>query len=220
MDFDRAQQEVENLYGHSVEIAKKIKFDAGKLETSWVKNCAAVGLSSSFIEPLEASSIGCSIQQAFLLCDLLVAYRPDSKYTENHFNRRCDELLTNILDFVALHYVTKRNDTDFWKSVKELPKPDSLQEKLESFKYRMPIKADFMNRNLMFKESNWIMVMHGLDLIPRELAQVELDFQPDHMIETMKMNIDNILGKNDMRPEDFVSHRAALQWLIDNPEQM
>jgi hypothetical protein len=84
----------------------------------------------------------------------------------------------------------------------------------------MPIKADFMNRNLMFKESNWIMVMHGLDLIPRELAQVELDFQPDHMIETMKMNIDNILGKNDMRPEDFVSHRAALQWLIDNPEQM
>jgi len=220
MDFDRAQQEVEKLYGHSVEIAKKIKFDAGKLEKSWVKNCAAVGLSSSFIEPLEASSIGCSIQQAFLLCDLLVAYRPDFKTPENHFNRRCDELLTNILDFVALHYVTKRDDTDFWKSVKHLPRPDSLEEKLESFKYRMPIKADFMNRNLMFKESNWIMVMHGLGLIPQAVAQAELDFQPDHMIETMKMNIDNILGKNDMRPEDFVSHRAALQWLIDNPEQM
>jgi len=220
MDFEQAQREVETLYGHPVEVAKKIKFEAGKLEKFWVKNCAAVGLSSSFVEPLEASSIGSSIQQGFLLCDLLSAYRPESTYCEKEFNTRSNTLISNILDFVALHYVTKRNDTDFWKSVKTLPRPDSLEEKLEAFKHRMPNKSDFMNRNVMFKESNWIMIMHGLGLIPKEVAQSELAFQPDHMMETMKLNIDNILGKHDMKPEDFVSHRAALQWLIDNPDQV
>ncbi len=40
-----------------------IKIDAGRLRDAWIGNCVAVGLSSSFLEPLEATSIHGTIVQ-------------------------------------------------------------------------------------------------------------------------------------------------------------
>ena len=214
LTFDQAQQEVEQLYGHSIDIGKKIKFDAGRLEKFWHKNCAAIGLSSSFIEPLEASSIGSSIQQARIFSTLLSSYVPNTEYAERIFNNESVELIENILDFVALHYMVKRNDTDFWKSTKDLEQPDGLKEKLEIFKHKFPGKSDFPNKRVMFKEANWIVVMHGLGLISPAIAQTELDMQPAHIQNSIKYNV------NFSSPQDeFISHRQALNWLIENPEQ-
>jgi hypothetical protein len=72
----------------------------------------------------------------------------------------------------------------------------------------------------MFKEANWILVMHGLGLIPKAVAEHELTVQPAHLIESMKYNIANMIGTNDTSVTKYVDHRAALQWLIDNPEQI
>jgi tryptophan halogenase len=217
-DFDKAQEEVEALYGHSVNIAKKIKFDAGRLDKSWVNNVAAIGLSSSFIEPLEASSIGSSIQQAFLFSDLLASYSPTTKYSENTFNLECEHLLENILDFVALHYKVKRNDTEFWKQVKDIPTPPGLEEKLEIFKSKMPTSGDFVNRRVMFKEANWIMVMHGQGLISRETAYRDVERLPPHIRESVSFNINNIVASSET--DKLFTHRHAIQWLIDNPETL
>lgn len=218
INFDQAVEEVEKLYGHPISVRKKIQFDAGCLEKFWDKNCVAIGLSSSFVEPLEASSIGCSIQQAFKLNHLLPSYLPkvNTERVINEFNQDSAELLENILDYIALHYVTKRNDTEFWKFVKTLPKPPGLEEKLELYKHKIPGKSEFSNRRLMFKEANWILVMHGLGLISKEVAQKDVDMQARHLIESIPYN----LPKEDIESGNFVSHRHALQWLIDNPEQV
>lgn len=218
MDFDKAKEEVEKLYGYEIQVAKKIKFDAGMLEKSWMKNCVAIGLSSSFVEPLEASAIGASIQQSFLLSTILPSYVPGTKYAEEAFNSRNRMMVENILDFVALHYVSKRSDTEFWKGIKDLPRTDSLNEKLEIFKHKFPSKGDFLNRQLMFREANWIMVMHGLGLISKEVAQREVDMQPKHILDNIDYNIGHITGV-DSSKEDYVDHRAALQWMMENPEQ-
>jgi tryptophan halogenase len=217
MDFDKAQQEVELLYGHKVEVAKQISFEAGCVDRCWIKNCAGIGLSTGFVEPLEASSIGFAIQQAFLLSTALSSYVPNIDYSSRIYNRECNELMENILDFVALHYLVKRDDTEFWKSVQSLPRTDSLNEKLEIFKHSFPGKGDFENRRVMFKEANWILVMHGLGLIPKDVAKNEISIQPDHLIESMKYNIVNIVN-NDQ--DEFVNHRAALKWLLENPENI
>lgn len=219
LDFDKAQEEVEELYGHPVEIGKKIKFDAGHLDRSWIKNCVAIGLSSSFVEPLEASAIGTAIQQAFIFATAVSSYVPGIEYAERTFNKETKEIVENILDFVALHYVTDRADTDFWRHVQTLPKTDSLAEKLEIFKHKFPGKGDFENRRVLFKESNWILVMHGLGLIPKHVAQRDVDIQPAHIRDSISYNLENIVGKADLSDSKFVSHREALQWLIDNPEQ-
>ena len=220
MDFDRAKEEVEKLYGYEVNVAKQIKFDAGHLDRSWINNCVAIGLSSSFVEPLEASAIGATIQQAFFFSTAVASYVPGVKYAENTFNKENKELIENILDFVALHYVVKRDDTEFWKFAKTLPKTDSLQEKLEVFKHKVPGKSDFENRRVMFKEANWILVMHGLGLIPKEVAQRDVDIQADHLKDAIKYNIQNLIGPVEPEMEKYISHRDALQWLMDNPEQM
>jgi tryptophan halogenase len=220
MDFDQAQQEVEKLYGHEINVAKKIKFDAGHLDKGWIKNCVAIGLSSSFVEPLEATAIGSAIQQAFMFSTAVSSYLPGVDYAERTYNQENTELIENILDFVALHYITRRNDTEFWKSTHTLPKTDSLAEKLEIFKHKFPGKGDFENRRVMFKEANWILVMHGLGLIPKSVAQRDVDIQPDHIVDSIKYNIHNITGAADDDQDKYISHRAALQWLIDNPEQL
>lgn len=217
INFEQAVQEVEELYGHSITVGKQIKFDAGKLAQCWSKNCAAIGLSSSFVEPLEASSIGCSIQQAFALTNLIASYVPGNTYAERTYNAECNELLENIIDFVALHYRVKRNDTPFWQSVQNLPLTSSLEEKLEIFKHKFPSKSDFDNRRLMFKEANWILIMHGLGILSKDVAQRDVDIQPAHIRDAVAYNIENIMGPPIVDSE-LVSHRAALQWLLDNPE--
>lgn len=216
INFDQAQTEVERLYGSPIQVAKKIKFDAGMLEKSWVKNCVAIGLSSSFVEPLEASSIGTSIQQAFLLGRLINSYVPFSNYCENIFNQNSKELVENIFDFVQLHYVTRRRDTEFWRSTEELIMTPGLEEKLDLYNYKMPSISDFSNRQVLFKEANWILVMHGLGLIKKEVAIKDLAEQPDHIIDNLTHNLYRVI--NLPEGEQLVDHRTALQWLIDNPE--
>ena len=66
---DEAQREVEEMLGEGIDVRKEISFDPGAVKNPWIKNCVAIGLSASFVEPLEATSIGTSIQQSFLLTD-------------------------------------------------------------------------------------------------------------------------------------------------------
>jgi hypothetical protein len=68
----------------------------------------------------------------------------------------------------------------------------------------------------MFKEANWILVMHGLGLINKEVAQKDVDLQAKHLLESIRYN----LPKDDITSNEFVDHRQALQWLMDNPEQI
>lgn len=54
---EQAQEEIESVLGHSITPIRFLKFETGRLEKLWYKNCLAVGLSAAFAEPLEATSI-------------------------------------------------------------------------------------------------------------------------------------------------------------------
>jgi len=208
LDFEGAQKEVEELYGHPIEVAKKIKFEAGCLAKSWHKNCAAIGLSSSFIEPLEASSIGTSIQQAFVLAESLQMYVPGNDIAEKRFNRNSNDIWENIVNFVALHYKVKRDDTDFWKHVKTLPTPPGLEKLLEAWKYKMPTDIDFENRAVLFQAANFIIVMYGLGLIDPKLAEEEIAKLPDILRNNIDYHMPSLLLDDN---HVFVSHRQAIE---------
>lgn len=160
---DEAKLEIENVLGHEVEIAKTIKFDPGAVDRPWIKNVCAIGLSASFIEPLEASSIGTSIQQSFLLASRIVNYSPA---TIDRYNLEVQAILDNIRDFVVLHYITEKNNTDFWKDLKQVDIPDTLQAALENWQHRLPILDDLTShtKRVLFNEYNYLIVLHGLGL--------------------------------------------------------
>ena len=158
---EQAKQEVEEYLGREINVAKSFTFDPGRLEECWIKNCAAVGLSASFVEPLEATSIGTSIQQSFLLSSRIINYTDRSIEL---YNQEVKEILEDIKDFVALHYVVDREDTAFWKAQKSVPLPERLEKNMEMWKHRLPIDSDFGSENSykLFDKLNYLLVLHGI----------------------------------------------------------
>ena len=108
-----------------------IKMRVGRNRRSWVKNCASVGLSSCFVEPLESTTI-------FLIeyeVASLALQLPNTDFDErrsDYYNQSLNEMYEDIRDFVVMHYcLTNRDDTEFWRRVRQAPIPDSLQARLE-----------------------------------------------------------------------------------------
>ena len=174
---EQAQEEVEKYLGHSVDIKKHFDFDSGHLDRAWIKNCCAIGVSSGFVEPLEASSIGTAIQQSFVLMDKILNYNDD---VIDKYNNTFNHIMDNIRDFIALHYITNKDDTEFWRDVSKLELPKSLKTNLNIWKHRLPIDEDFnsLSNYVLFKSSNHIMVLDGLNLFNRE--SIKQEFQSNH----------------------------------------
>ena len=210
---EQAKAEVEEVLGFEITIGKHIKFEPGALDKAWIKNCCAIGLSSSFIEPLEASSIGSSVQQMFLLIHSLSNYNETSI---KKYNQSFESLVENIRDFIVLHFICKRNDTDFWKKVASNPIPNSLQEKLDIWKHRLPIDIDFDTdtKFILFKALHFTMVLHGLELFNVEKIKNEYD-TIDEKYKQVADEIKKHLLEESNSKYDFLSHKDFLTVIRD-----
>jgi len=201
------QKELESLYGRELNFSKQFKFDPGSLDRPWIKNCCAIGVSGSFFEPLEASSIGTSIQQSFLLMHHLINY--SDKCIERYNKSFCD-IVENIRDFISLHYITNKTDTEFWKSFSHNNIPDRLLEQLKIWKYRLPIREDFKGLSdfILFKEDNFTLVLDGLNLFDKSAIRNEYLHCNQKIREDAELTLKNeeILNQN----ANCMSHKVYL----------
>lgn len=169
--FITEQQAIDEIQKHfkdTVHVGRKVNFISGKVNQAWIKNCVSIGLSSNFVEPLEASSISTTIKQLQLLTSSIWNWSREDIGSIKEYNRIVDDMMYNILDFIQLHYFTQRNDTEFWRWCKDkIVMTDFNKENLEMF------KKNFVNQTLLPEDSlmsnfriydclNWIQVMHGL----------------------------------------------------------
>jgi hypothetical protein len=211
IDEDTARLEIEKYLGIEVDIKKKISFDPGRLDKSWIKNCCAIGLSSSFVEPLEASSIGTSIQQSFLLAESIINYNDK---VIDRYNSSVIDILDNIRDFICLHYLTDREDSDFWKDQKSAAVPERLKDQLEIWKRKMPSKNDFsdLSDKILFSQLHYTLILYGL-------GKFDID-SIRHEYETMfnndkKEEIDKIISDYRTLQYSTISHKNMLTVLRD-----
>lgn len=94
-----------------------IAFRTGRRENFWVGNVVAIGNSSGFAEPMEATALHLAIEQIRLLCRVLTENegRCDPALTRVA-NRRFRLLWDEVRDFLAVHYRFNRwSDTEFWQ---------------------------------------------------------------------------------------------------------
>ena len=207
-DAEKAKKEVEEYLGHEVDVRNQFSFDPGAIDKPWIDNCVAIGLSGSFVEPLEATSIGTSIQQSFLLMHKLVNY--NDKVIKD-YNKSVNDILTNIRDFVILHYITDRKDTPFWKDLQGFELPETLKENIEMWKHKMPVREDFSNlsRYILFHEEHHLFVMHGLKLFNTESIRKEFEELP---IE-LKLKADKIVNSTILKDETVptMTHKEYLR---------
>lgn len=166
INSDQALNEINEHLGKNVEkVGRDIKFKAGRVKTFWKNNVLNIGLSSSFVEPLEAQSIGFTIIQMFEFLKIFDHWRETKN--PHFYNCSMNICFDNIVDYIQLHYITKREDSDFWRS-----KPYELTNFNE---YELPIlrKGIFdyflLNHNLrMFNTPNFYQIIAGLDLFDKE----------------------------------------------------
>ena len=165
-----AKKEVEEYLGHEIEIRNLFKFDAGRYEKVWVKNCIAIGLSSGFIEPLEATSIMLQLMQLMDLDPISLVANSDS--IRHEYNKTVSIYNDEIADFLYWHYVTDRNDTPFWKEYREkTTTPKRVKDLMEIWKYRTPIDSDVKTTTYKssFDIEHWIHVAIGNNSIDKSL---------------------------------------------------
>ena len=165
---DQAVFEVSSLLGFDVVPVKTIKFDPGHLKEMWIKNCVAVGLASAFVEPIEASSIGGTIQQMRCLIENISCYTPNSKIVQKVFNKKMNIMMENILSMIFLHYISDRRDTDMWIEQSKISPPPYLQSLLELWQERPPFFNDIPSDNYeMFHVAHFYHVGQGQAIFPK-----------------------------------------------------
>ena len=138
-----------------------IRMRIGKARRAWVKNCLALGLSSGFVEPLEATAIY-SVQMGL---DWLRSYFPDSDFDPalvERYNVRTNRFYDEIVDFICMLFCTSnRDDTPFWRAVRhEMAIPPSLESNLELWRHAIPSDLDLPG-NVFFNASSYRAALFG-----------------------------------------------------------
>ena len=143
---------------------RPIRFTTGRREKFWSHNCAAIGLASGFLEPLESTSIHLIQSHVSRLLQLFPSSKDAAKEREE-YNRRCANEFEQIRDFLILHYhQTEREDSEFWRYCKNMKVPDSVTHKMELFASSGRVGRDADD---LFREASWVQVMLGQGVMPQ-----------------------------------------------------
>lgn len=212
VSYDDAVQEIENYLGFKPHYPRGDKgpftFNAGVYEETWIGNCIAIGLSSGFIEPLEATAmmmVGLSLELAFL--DPYALFT-NNNFIRNRYNKRVSKLNQEVFDYVYFHYMTKRNDTDFWKFYSnDKNSPEYIQNIIESWQHSIPTIEDFEG-NKLFGWLGYFVVGNGINRLNKKLIIDSYHKNGTHdkyinQFLTVQNNIKDIVNRS-------VSHKEAI----------
>lgn len=205
---EEAIKEARDFYGVDIEVRKSIPFDPGIHNKIWVKNCVAIGLAGSFLEPLEATSLWHTIAQIKTLFENVGIFSnlfiDESKKRED-YNSIVFDAVKSSAEFIYLHYYSTRNDTPFWKEFKKVnPIPDEMKDIISSIESGDFFHIDFTRTgniqftgNYKFGPKSMVLVAKGNGI----LKKVNL---PDYM-KGLEMNLGNKLGSEFINHEEFLN---------------
>lgn len=172
---DQAQAEIETTLGRPIDPIRVLKFDTGRLENLWEKNCLAIGLAAAFAEPLEATSIHTTLSQILIFAfEFLFPTLDDTLNAGSmkSYNRRMADLYDTTKDFLVAHYLGGRTDSEFWRYINSGATITPFVETIrEMCKTKAPTNRDF---NLVFGApdySLWSYVLAGTGQLSPEVSK-------------------------------------------------
>ena len=196
-----------------LETDRIIRYKPGYYEDYWIGNCLAIGLSSGFIEPLEATGIQIIIQQVqeFMIINSTLKNLEYNRMIANKGNRT---LYKDIIDFVALHYCTNRTDSLFWNYM-TYNKTDWVRD------FEEKCKEEFLDGRTCYKEKtfwgldSFIQVCYGLKMFNRESVKNFLLSKIDGMDIFNQAQADHEFLENEKKNIKQISHKKVLDIIMN-----
>jgi tryptophan halogenase len=188
-----------------------VRFRVGRNRRAWVRNCASIGLSSCFLEPLESSGIYFITAAIYQLAKHFPDKRFDPVLTDR-FNREIETMFDDTRDFIQAHFaLAPRTDTPFWRANKELTLADDIREKIAMYRAGMAVNmptttednyydnfdAEFRN---FWTNGSYYCVFAGLDFLP-DHPMPALTYRPDAVHAADPMFADIKRGQQELLAE-------------------
>ncbi len=212
---EEAKIEIEKVLGHEIEPRNDIKFTSGRIEKSWVKNCIAIGLASGFLEPLEATSIHSTLIQMILFATDYLKEEMDfnNEKIMDEFNDRVGRQFDDFMIFLNTHYVSNRDDSDFWKYVKNECIHEDTLSLINKWKNQLPRMSDFelyLSGLPHVQSQLYYPVLDGLGLLQKDVAREEMNkfnLKPFARDEYKRFN-----DQYDDQMKRFIKHNDYLEY--------
>ncbi len=207
-DQDAADTLLAGLDTKALGDPRPLRFTTGRRDAFWAHNCAAIGLSSGFLEPLESTSIHLIQSHVNRLIQLFPA-QGDGAAERAEYSRRCAAELEQIRDFLILHYKqTARDDSAFWNYCRTMAVPDSLAHKQALF-----ASSGWIGRDIddLFREASWVQVMLGQGVTPQAhdpMADALSDAQLGEFLCHVRTLIERAVSGLPTH-EDFIARHCA-----------
>ena len=209
---DEAIKEIEEFLGYEPTYPRKdkggFKFSAGCYEEPWVNNCIAVGLAANFVEPLEATSIWVSIVELTQIFGTPDFIFNNTEKTRKEFNESIMSMNNDIADFIYLHYMSLRDDTEFWKKFPYDNAPLSLKEKIDAWKHRLPNMRDTGQH---WSLNSWFIISSAQKIMNKELASMYVENSADYK-KGVELH-DYYANYQDYKIHECSSHKEFLEAL-------
>ena len=151
-----------------------IKYNPGYFTEPWKSNVLSIGLSSGFIEPLEATAI-------HMICNQLMHFVRhnnffDSKFNKDTYNKKMSKMYEQTFEFVELHYYGNRTDSEFWKNIatkKNKKMLEFIEKTNSSFINASDVLVDFdrIQGSMIFGLTGYTRIMLGLKLLNTSSAK-------------------------------------------------
>ena len=208
-DEDAAKTLLEGLDTQALGDPRPLRFTTGRRAQFWAHNCAAIGLSSGFLEPLESTSIHLIQSHVNRLIQLFPADGDDGAAERAEYNRRCAAEFEQIRDFLILHYKqTARDDSEFWNYCRTMAVPDSLAHKQALFASSGRVGRDVDD---LFREASWVQVMLGQGMMPKghdPMADALSEAQLSEFLGNVRVLIERAVSTLPTH-EDFIAKHCA-----------
>jgi len=204
--------EIEEFLGYEPVYPRKdkggFKFSAGCYEEPWVNNCIAIGLSSSFIEPLEATSLWVSVFALNKIFSGPEWITSNVLPIRNEFNKMISKTNNEIVNFIYFHYMSLRKDTEFWHKFSYDNAPQELKEKLNLWQHRLPNKNDSQR---LWPFSSWLLIGSGIEYINKTVVNNYIDNIKKYKLDPEQYNY--YLNYQNYKSYECIDHKEFLESL-------
>ncbi len=186
-----------------------IRFRSGCHRRTWVDNVIAIGNSSGFVEPLEATALMIICSQCRGLAGLLIHSQLEPTpavrqlYNENRY--RNWEI---IRDFLGLHYqLNQAGTTDFWRRCREETDLSGIAELLQFYRETGPSNVA---RHFLPPASNDFGIEGFLVMLVGNQAPYEKHYEPSSFEQRTWDKRKALFARNARKGVDV---KEALQWI-------